>query len=108
MALTLRELTVEFFRNTEGRTYRFEQPGGDAGPIDLELLQVSEQKAPAWPGGREIPFSLLFRAVDNTVLRPGLPRLVHPELKDCDLSLQRITPPAGFAPNAVYYEAIFS
>jgi hypothetical protein len=107
MALTLREITVDFFRNTEGRNYRFEQPDGE-GHVDLELLEVGERKAAAWPGGREIPFALLFRAVDNAVLRPGLPRLVHPDVEECEMSLQRIMPPQGLPANAVYYEAVFT
>jgi hypothetical protein len=107
MGLTLGEITVEFFRNTEGRNYRFEQPGG-GGHVDLELLEVGERKTSAWPGGRAIPFALLFRAVDNAVLQPGLPRLMHPEVEACEMSLQRIMPPPGFAANAVYYEAVFS
>jgi hypothetical protein len=107
MALTLREITVDFFRNTEGRNYRFEQPA-EGGYVDLELLEVGERRASAWPGGREIPFALLFRAVDNAVLRPGLPRLVHPDVGNCEMSLQRIMPPPGYSANAVYYEAVFN
>jgi hypothetical protein len=107
MALTLREITVDFFRNREGRVYSFEQPDGD-GCVNLELLEVGERRASAWPGGREIPFSLLFQAVNDAVLRPGLARLLHPELESCEISLQRIMPPSGYSANAVYYEAIFS
>jgi hypothetical protein len=91
----------------EGRTYRFEQPEG-VGHVDLELLEVAEQKGAAWPGGREIAFSLLFRSVDNAVLGPGLPKLLHPDVEQCEMSLQRIMPPPGFPANAVYYEAAFN
>jgi hypothetical protein len=107
MALTLREITVDFFRNTEGQTYRFEQPE-EGGYVQLELLAVGERGRATWPGGREIPFDLLFRAVDNAVLRPGLPRLVHQGVEDCEMSLQRIMPPPGYPANAVYYEAVFN
>jgi hypothetical protein len=107
MALTLGNITVDFFRNTEGQIYRFEQPGG-MGHVELELLEVGERTASAWPGGRAIPFTLIFRSVNNVLLRPGLPHLLHPEVEPCEMSLQRIMPPPGFAANAVYYEAVFS
>jgi hypothetical protein len=107
MALTLGNITVDFFRNTEGRIYRFEQPGGK-GHVELELLEVGERRASAWPGGRDVPFSLIFRAVNDVLLQPGLPHLLHPDVEPCELSLQRIMPPTGFSTNAVYYEAVFS
>ena len=33
--------------------------------IDLELLEIEERPGAAWPGARAIPFSLLFRAVND-------------------------------------------
>lgn len=107
MTLTLSEITVEFYRNQEGGVFRFEQPGG-GGHVDLELLRVEELKGSAWPGGRAIPFSLLFQSVAGIVLRPGLVRPLHAEMEPCEMSLQRIMPPPGFAANAVYYEAVFN
>jgi hypothetical protein len=107
MVLNLAELTVELFRNTEGRRYRFQQPSC-ADHVDLELLRVFERGQEGWSGGRAIPFSLLFRPVDNAVLQPGLPWLVHPDVELCEISLQRIMPPPGFPAGAVYYEAVFS
>ena len=101
------EITVDLFRNTEGTSYRFEQPGGE-GHVDMELLEVGERIWAAWPGGRAVPFSLIFRAVNNEVLRPGLPTLIHPAVERCEWSLERIMPPPGFAGNAVYYEAVFT
>ncbi len=106
MGTTPQGFTVEFFRNTEGRIYGFEQTGG--GRVNLELLEVSEEPASRWAGGREIPFSLIFRAVENAVIAPGCPRLVDPAVEDGEMSLQRIMPPPGLPRDAVYYQAIFN
>jgi hypothetical protein len=107
MPLTLAEITAELFRNKEGFLFRFRQPA-QTGYVDLELLQVTEGQSALSPTGRAIPFSLLFRPVDNVLLEPGLPWFVHPEVEPCEISVQRVMPPGGFPPAAVYYEAVFN
>ena len=106
MALLLSQITSDFFSGAEGRTYRFQQPGAE-GYADLELLELEERKEMAGPGGRVKPFSLLFRLVGGELLQPGLPKLLHPDCEAFEMSLQRIMPPQGHRPDAVYYEAVF-
>lgn len=108
MAITLAELTIDAFQGCEGRIYKFQNREGEAGAVELELLAVAPHTPSGIPGTRAVPFSLLFRSVDNAVLRPGLPRLIHPDFEPFELFIPRIEPPDGRPRNAVYYEAIFS
>jgi hypothetical protein len=107
MAITLREITADFFRNTGKQVYRFQQPGGE-GHVELELIEVTEQPVGAWPAGRAVPFSLVFRSVEKAVLQPGLAAMIHPEVEGAEMSLQRIMPPPGMPHDQVYYEAVFN
>ena len=107
MALSLAEFSFETFEHRAGEIFTFEDPSG-AGTVQLELLEVVKWPPNGIPGGRAVPFSLIFRLAGGATLSPGLPRIIHPDLEACELFVPRIQPPPGWPADAVYYEAAFN
>ena len=109
MALRLEDYTADAFLSCRGQVLAFDDGSGQ--PVSLELLEVAKLRPPgpaAIAGMRAEPFSLLFRSVDNHVLRSEQPRILQPGFEPCEIFLPRIMPPPGWPAGAAYYQAIFA
>jgi len=108
VALRLEDYTVDVFLSRQGQVFTFDDGSGQ--PASLELIEVVRLRPPtaAVAGLRAEPFSLLFRGLDNQVLRSDQPTILEPGFEPCVVFLPRIMPPPGQPANAAYYQAIFT
>jgi hypothetical protein len=100
----LDRLTATSFAPAVGDTFVLD--AGDAGPLELELLEsrLHDPDAPAQdPSGARAPFTLLFRGPFEPILPQRIYALEHRELGKLELFLV----PVGRDEHGTSYEAVF-
>jgi hypothetical protein len=100
----LERLTAETFAPAVGETFTLD--AGDAGTLDLELLEsrLQDPDSPAVDGsGTRAPFSLLFLGPAEPVLPQRIYRLAHDSLGFMEIFIVPVTRDE----NGTSYEAVF-
>jgi hypothetical protein len=100
----LERLTAESFAPAVGDAFVLD--GGDAGPLELELLEsrLHHPDAPAVDeSGARAPFSLLFRGPVEPVLPQRIYRLKHESVEAIEIFIV----PVGRDQSGTTYEAVF-
>jgi hypothetical protein len=100
----LDRLTVDDFAPAVGQAFTVD--GGDAGAVDLELIEAKlyGSQAATDPSGRRSPFHLLFRGPPDPVLAQQTLRLENATLGPLEIFVV----PVGHTEDGTDYEAIFT
>ena len=101
----LDRLTANSFASVVGETFVLD--AGDAGPLELELLEsrLHDPDAPAEDAsGARAPFSLTFRGPAEPILPQRIYALEHPTLGTLEIFIV----PIGRDEAGTSYEAVFA
>jgi hypothetical protein len=114
--LGLAELTHENFKPYTGHVLLFEwlPAGREHETLRFEVVDVranerfAESCRAGQPGSvyKRVPFSVLFRAVQEPPFLQGLLKLKHDAFEECELLLTRVLAP-GRDPSQAWFEAVF-
>jgi hypothetical protein len=108
--ISMEHYSSETFEPYVGQTLLFEGPsdgrGGAGDRVELELLEVIQQRAGSPRAGFRKPFMLLFALRSSKPLGNGLHRIVHDRFETCEWFLNRVNPQER-DPRTAYYQAVF-
>ena len=98
------ELELKAFEPLVGDAFRATTSAGQSFDLVLAAAEATPYGDPSTYNGRRMPFSLLFRAEDGTLLPQQTFSLSHAEAGDVDLFLVPLGPENG----GMRYEAVVS
>lgn len=101
----LDRLTADTFAPAVGDTFRLD--AGEAGTLDLELLEarLQDPDAPVQDdSGKRTPFSLLFKGPPEPILEQRMYSLEHDSIGPLEIFIV----PVAHAEDGTSYEAVFA